>query len=515
MDYAPTDCQENREADPVSVRSAAFALSRLHQDSAAWALLRSPNAPVAVAILDTHLGGDQRRVTAADLFELVDADLDDLRDHDLDLPGTGQSYCSGWRKAGILIRRPTDDSRTETFELSPAAFSAIRYIRQLVEPRSTVTQSRLATIATQLADLSRDTDPNGSTRLATLHAERDRIDAEIARVRTGDVSVLGSREARERAQDIVDLARELPDDFARVRADLEKINRDLRLRIVEDDDAQAHVLQDIFRGVDLLQESDAGHSFKAFYSLVLDPEVSDSFHDSIEQVLERPFAASLSPEEKRFLRSLLRTLQERSGEVHGVMTTFARGLRRFVQSQEYQRDRVIRRLLRDSLAEAAPLSSTVRPYSTTGYDLERTSVGIRSVGALTLHDPGDLITSTDVVEHDDDGVLDVAQLRLLARATEIDFDELRGDVGETIAALGPSTIGAVLERHPATQGIASVVGLLVLADQHTTQTGSGADGIDTESTELVRWAVADAGDGSEPRWLRGRVPLAVFTERIE
>ena len=489
----------------MSVLSTALALSRLQTEHAAWTLLRSANAAVAIAVLDAHLGGEQRRIVSADLFELVDADLDDLRDHGFDLPRSGQAYCSEWRAAGILVRRPTGESRTETFELSPAAFTAIRYIRQLVEPRSTVTQSRLATIASRLSDLARDTDPDASTRLAALQLDRDRIDAEMARIRAGEAPVLASRDARERARDIVDLAREIPNDFVRVRADLEAINRDLRLRIVEDDDVQAHVLDEIFRGVDMLQESDAGRSFTGFYSLVLDPEVSDAFHESIERVLTRPFAAELDLEQRRFLRGLLQTLQERSGEVHDVMSTFARGLRRFVQSQEYQRDRAIRRLLRESLAEAGQIADTVKPYADIGYELTRSSVALSSIGALSLHDPADLETTTDVVEHGDDGhdVIDLEMLRTLARATEIDLDELRSNVDDTVEAQGPATIGDVLARHPATQGVASVVGLVLLGDRH-------GDALDDE-TERVSWDTADPhGD----RRLAAALPRITFTERI-
>ena len=49
-----------------------------------------------------------------------------------------------------------------------------------------------------------DTDPDSARRLAALHAERDRIDAEIARVRRGDPRslVLDRRRANERVADI-------------------------------------------------------------------------------------------------------------------------------------------------------------------------------------------------------------------------------------------------------------------------------------------------------------------------
>ena len=67
-------------------------------------------------------------------------------------------------------------------------------------------------------------------------------------------------------------------------------------------------------------------------------------------------------------------------------------------------------------------------------------------------------------------------------ATEIDFAELTDNVNALLAEIEQCTVGEVLERYPASQGVASVVGLLTLA---ATQ-GTAADGIET-----VRWQGAD------------------------
>jgi hypothetical protein len=79
--------------------------------------------------------------------------------------------------------------------------------------------------------------------------------------------------------------------------------------------------------------------------------------------------------------------------------------------------------------------------------------------------------------------MSLAQLRELARETEIDFAELVGNVNNAIAAsataASPSiSVAQVLERFPASQGVASVVGLLVLATQQ---------GKSTQQRELIHW----------------------------
>ncbi|NQX12331.1 DUF3375 domain-containing protein [Microbacteriaceae bacterium VKM Ac-2855] len=488
----------------MSALTTALTLRRLREDSAAWSLLGASNAAVAVAVLAEHLGADERRLASSELFERVEADLVELRVHGFELPRTGQAYCAEWRGDGILIRRPSEESRGETYELSPDALSAIRYLTQLAEPRQSVTESRLALIAGQLHTLAVDTDPDVERRLQQLRDERDAIDARIEAITRGDVDVLGDDKAIERARDILAMAEELPGDFAKVRAEIERINRALRERIVDSDETQSHVLDEIFRGVDLLAASDAGRSFAGFYALVLDPELSAAFEDDIERVLARTFAGRLTPVQRKTLRRLLSMLQEQSSEVHGVMTTFARGLRRFVQSQEFQQDRVIKRMLREALAEALHAAQIVKPWDEIGVELALSSVELRSIGALSPHNPADLETAIDVVEHEV-GTVDLDDLRELARETEIDLAELTRNVNAALETQPSATIAEVLAAHPATQGVASVIGLLVLADRHAVDGGEPED---------VEWAPADLQTATPSTRRRARIARHTFTERI-
>lgn len=62
--------------------------------------------------------------------------------------------------------------------------------------------------------------------------------------------------------------------------------------------------------------------------------------------------------------------------------------------------------------------------------------------------------------------VDLRDLRELARDSEIDMKELIINVNEALRRRGAVTISEVLAEHPATQGVASVVGLLVLAETH-------------------------------------------------
>ncbi len=474
-----------RKNAPMSATARALALiGRLEEDSA-WRFLRADNAPVVAALLAEHLGGEHDRLDADDLYELIDADLEQLRSQGLELKQTARAYVADWRTAGFLVRRAVAETRGETLELSGASIAALKFLESLEAPRRSATESRLASLSTQLRQLAIDTDPEVTRRLQRLQEQRDAIDARIVAIREGSESALEGERALERVHDLLAQADAVPDDFARVRSEFEQLNATLRASILDAARGQGEVLDDVFRGVDLIAESDAGRTFSAFSALVLDPALGTAFDDDMHQILDRDFSRSLTTAERRTLRDFHTTLKDRSADIHSVITQFARGLRRYVRSQDYQQDRVLRALIQEALSAAHSAAQQIKPYQLIGVDVELTAVSINSVGALALHDPAELDATAEVETHDG-GLANLAELRALARATEIDFDELTGNVNAMLDGSGTPTIAEVLEAYPATQGVASVVGLLALAASHGRE--------EREHADVLPWTGADGND---------------------
>ncbi|WFP16377.1 DUF3375 domain-containing protein [Citricoccus muralis] len=469
----------------MSALSLALAYRRLTESNTALKMLRADLLPVMAAVLQTHLGTPGTRVNTEDLHESIDAELEELRDH-FDLSDrTARAYCDDWRRAEVIVRRPASGSRGETYELSAAGFDALRMLEQLRTPPRTATESRLVSLAQSVHQLAIDTDPHSARRLESLRAERDRIDAEIARVRRGDPRslLLDRRRSHERVDDILSQAQGLPADFARVRSRFEELNHELRLSILEAKDSQSQVLDDVFRGVDLIESSDEGRTFSAFSAMVRDPEQSAAFDEDIAAILDRDFSSSLSTQSRRALRSLMRQMKDGSREVQDILTEFARGLRRYVHSHEFQRDRALNGLLKDALAQAAPVSQVLKPYADVGIGLELSSVRLHSVGEILLHDPQEFDAGQELAESEETAV-DFDQLVAIARESEIDFAELVDNVNELLKSPGVDslTVGDVLDVYPATQGLASVVGLMSLAKTHGTM---------DEDHERVTWTGVD------------------------
>lgn len=474
-------------------------------------LLRLQNAPVAIAILGAHMTGDRREFFASELFEAVEADLAELRDTgQFELPQTAVQYVRAWLGAGFLIRR-TATAREELYTLSDGALAAIRFVQELSAPRTTVTESRLSTIVDRVHRLAVDTDPDTTRRVAALEAERQKIDKQIARLNSGHQDTLPEERAAEQAADALALAAELPEDFARLRSQLEEINRRLRAQLIEDPESRGTVLDDIFAGVDVLAQSDAGRSFSAFYALVLDSERTAALEDDVDQLLARRFARSLSPQQRYSLRRLLPAMQDSSSEIHQVMTSLSRSLRRFVQSEELAEDRRVSDLIRAALTEAnAVFASGVQPFRKLSTTLSLTSVPVTTLSGMALSNPADS-ASAEEAHTAEAPPADFSQLRQQVREAEIDREELIGNVNNVLRANGPVTIGEILTRYPATQGAASIIGLLVLAEEQATGTEAGR-------TETVRWSpvrLDRADTESAPALQRtGTIPLYLFERTV-
>jgi hypothetical protein len=319
---------------------------------ALWRLLASDNAPVVIALLQELLLDVDKTLPASVLIERLGRALDDVRAHGEAMPQTPQAYLADWRTQGLLVRWLPAGASEEQYELSSDATQAIRFIDGLRDRRVLATESRLSTVMRALIDLAEETDPNPDTRIATLIAERERIDREIEGVRSGGTTVIADERALERAREIIALADELAADFRRVRDEFDRLNRGLRQKLMEDDGSRGEVLEALFAGVDLIADSDAGKTFAAFWNLLTDPEQSEKFRDALEAVSRRSFARKLLLRERKFLSNLTALLADEGSGVHDVLQHFARSLKSFVQSREFLEQRRLHTLLKQTTQAA-------------------------------------------------------------------------------------------------------------------------------------------------------------------
>jgi hypothetical protein len=472
----------------------AIATYRRLREQALWRLLASDNGPVVVGLLQTHLLEGSRSLPASVLYERLGRSLEDLRAQGQHLPQTAQAYIADWLGAGYLERRFPPGASEEEYELSSAAEGAIRFVSSLADPRTAATESRLAVVMQQLVRLAEQTDNNPETRIATLLAERERIDEQIEAIRQGRLPSLADPRALERAREIISLADDLTGDFRRVRDQFEALNRDLRERIMDDDASRGEVLESLFAGVDLIADSEAGRTFAAFWRLLTDPEQSSALEQAIDSVLERGFAGRLEVRERRFLLRLTRTLLDQGGMVHEVLRNLARSLKNFVQSREYLEQRRVNQVLREAQRASLALKDKVKAVEMLEFTLQLSSSRLRSVAQWVLFDPAAQAPGGGMVDGDA-ALIGLATVGDLVAQSEIDFRALKANIRAALEKHSQASIGDVLNRFPAAQGLGSVVGYMALGARH---------GLLGERSESVEWL------GSDEQWRTARIPTIYF-----
>lgn len=478
----------------MKTRARIATWQRLRQQPT-WKLLAADNAPLIAALLQTLLLDAERQLPTSLLHERLARELEELRAQGHAVPRTAQAYVADWLASGWLERRFPEGASEELYELSTQAIGALRFLGGLDASRSVATESRLALVIQQLVQLARQTDSDPHSRLAELHAERERIGAQIAAVSAGRVDVLDDARALERAREIIALADELAEDFRHVRDDFQRLDRDFRERIIDDDRQRGEVLEALFAGVDVIAESESGRSFDAFWRLLTDAEQSSQLESAVDAVTARPFARALDRQQRSFLLHLTRILLDRGGHVHDVLQHFARSLKGFVRSRAYLEQRRLHQLLKRAQAEALQLRDRLRSNEGIDYTLTLSSARLNSLSRWRLNDPRTGHVDGSIVRANG-AAITLDSVGELVAQSEIDFRTLKQCVRTLLDEHAQCSVGGVLERFPAEQGLGSVVGYVALGSRHGVCV--------PDRFESVSWR---GEDGHERR---ARIPLLYF-----
>lgn len=431
----------------------------------AWRLLAAHNAPEIIGLLQHLLFDTDRVLPASVLMVRLSTELSLLKQKSGGLSGTAQFYLRDWLNEGWLERRLPESASEEEYELSTAAMDAVRVVNSFYTQRATATESRLQTVMSRLEALAQETDPNDASRLRSLLEERQRLDERIEALQRGDADLLPHERALERVQDILGLARELSEDFRRVRQQLADLNREFRERIIQDEGNRGAVLAALFEGRNVIAETAAGKTFNAFWTLLTDPEQSVHLSAAIDQVSRRDFMRQMPKEDRHFLANLTRTLLDRASSVNNVQAGFTKSLRNYVQSREYQEQRRLTKLLRAAKADALAARNVLRPDRDIGMTLQLSGSDLDSIGRWKLNDPPLTINFSDMVDAAP-AMLDMEQLRASINESEIDYRSLFANLQDALVKRSQISIGQMLALYPATQGLGTVVGYLSLGHKH-------------------------------------------------
>jgi hypothetical protein len=433
------------------------ALRRTHP---AWRLLRADNAALVISFLGrVFVEENVRSISAADLIPRLDDELYALNQRlgEGTFPKPAAAYLADWSvpEAGWLRKYYPPGQTEPHFDATAEVERALTWLSSLQAREFVGTESRLNTVFDLLRQIVHGSETDPAVRLAELRRRRAELDAEIARVQSGDVAVLDEVAVRDRYQQFSSTSRALLADFREVEANFRALDRDLRGRVAAWGGSKGELLDDVLGSRSSISDSDQGRSFHAFYDFLLSPRRQEEFTD----LLTRAHALSGVGEPDPRMRHIHHDWLEAGERTQATVRQLSEQLRRFLDDRVWLENRRVIDLLRSIEATALAVRDVPPPGPFSR--LEATAPRV----ALPMERP--LYTPTAKVSVTSAGVLDGEpdlDPSLLFEQVFVDRARLTSTVRRALQSRDQVTLAAVVEDAPIEQGLAEVITYLALDD---------------------------------------------------
>ena len=466
----------------------------------AWRLLRSDHAALAASFLHrVFIAPNVRVMAAVDLAEALEDELYSLRLQlgDSAFPKAARDYLNDWAAAdkGWLrkfYRSGTDEAQ---FDLTPATEKAIAWLAQLSERQFVGTESRLLTLFDLLRQMSEGSEADPAKRITDLQKKRDEIDAEIARVQSGDAPLLDDTALKERFQQFTQGARELLTDFREVEHNFRQLDRRVRERIALWEGSKGALLEEIMGERDAISDSDQGKSFRAFWDFLLSSRRQEELTELLDRVLVLHAVVELQPDSRT--RRVHHDWMEAGEHTQRTVASLSQQLRRFLDDQAWLENRRIMDILHGIESKALALRD--RPPSGNVMEMAEACASIDLAlerpmfSAATKPVIANLILQTEDDDIDSSALFD---------QVVIDKAQLTRHIRHALQQHAQISLGELVQRQPLQQGLAELVAYLQLgSDAFTTV-------IDENTLESIGWQATAADGNAITR--HARLPRVIF-----
>lgn len=471
-------------------------LQKLREHHPAWRLLAATNAPLVVSFLHkAFVEPNLRGILRHDLAARLEDHLHEAREEGgLDVPKSAEGYLDDWARddIGWLRKFYPPASDEPAYDLTPAAENAIRWVGTLLERRVVGTQSRLLTVFRLLTEMIEGAEADPAARLAELQKRRDELDAEMDRIRKGDVPMMDDASLRERFQLMVDTARALLGDFRELEQSFRQLDREVRQRIASWEGGRGDLLDEILGERDAIASSDQGVSFRAFWDFLMDPDRQEELSSKLGRVLELDAIRQRRPDPR--LRRVHFDWMEAGESTQRTVARLSEQLRRYLDDRAWQENRRISQLIRELEKEALGLRENPPQGSVASVDDLAPSIELPLERKLFRPPFVAKIASAALEAGDAEGVDDALFDRVW-----VDSARLRGNVLRLLQDAERVSLADVISTHPIEQGLAEVVTYFSLDLQAA---------VSDDATERIEWRDA-----------RGvvrvaRIPLVLFTRGV-
>jgi hypothetical protein len=455
--------------------------------SASVQLLRSPHAPLLLSFLHRCFKAEQRiSVPYAELLGRLERELEALNDEQ---PGlltqSATAYLKQWsdedhRFIRILVRGSGDEPQVE---LTVDSERALGWVEELYRQEFVGTESRFLTIFRLLEEIVTRSTEDVQTRLAQLEAERDAIQQQIETIRaTGQVVPYTPTQIKERFLQASEVARQLVRDFAAVEQNFRALARNVQTRQLQPDARRGAVVGYVLDSDAELRESDQGRSFYAFWAFLLSPAQQDALARLLSEAYALPVLQDIAADYP-LLRRIRHSLIDAGERIVQSNLRLSEQLRRLLDDRALAESRRIRALINaikqlafehGAVLNAAAFLTTIEGDPDVLLVMDK-PLYERGTQPTIAHFPA-VFGTADLTN---------ADLQALYAQSVVDTRQLQRQIDAILDQQSSCTLGEVLERYPVQQGLAEVIGYVVLA------AGSEQHMINGEASEVIRLTDGD------------------------
>jgi hypothetical protein len=456
------------------------------ESSPAIRLFRSTHAPFVLCFLNEQFkqAGSITR-TQSDLAVALTDFQQSLRETGYDaLIDRPESYLTNWATGETrwLNRFVAADQSEACYELTTHSEAAIKFVSDAMDRdlRFVGTESRLKRIIETLNDLVIGSSADPDTRLIHLHAEKQRIEDEIAAIhRDGVVPVYSPTAIRERFAVAISDLTELQSDFRAVEEAFKAITRDVQRKQSESLGTRGDILGYALDAEDSLKQEDQGVSFDEFVRLILSPQRRDELQRTIEQLDDIHELAS-QLEGLRRVHGMIPSLVAEAQKVLRTTQRLSVTLRRLLDTRASAGRLRLANLLAEVRSLAVKLSEHP-PTDSVALELEE-NLAIAAVLERPFWSPPQRFESQQLHGDRANKQERLQAFQQLAALRRLDWRTMRNRVTRLLREEDVVALPDLLRKHPPQSGAVEVLGYIQIAHDE----GHEVDATITEVVTIPR-----------------------------
>jgi len=473
-------------------------LDQLKEQSVALKLLRSPHFPLLGSFFySAFIRKNRRNVAYQELIALLDHYLADINESYQDengadkYPKSAKAYIDDWIsiKGGFLRKYMPQQGDEPECDLLPDVEKALRWVEDMQGKSFVGTESRLKLLLSLIADLVHGTSEDQQSKLITLQQKRIEIEQQIHAVEQGMDIGYSATQVREKMYLVTEMSRQLLGDFRQVEANFRTLDKDTRKKITLGGNQKGHVLDAVFSDQDVIDSSDEGKSFSAFFELLMRGDMRENMRGNLKQllVLEHSREFALNDE---LLMHLYSYLLDAGAKVNVTKQQITDQLRRYIQDQSQDNKRILA-LIREFEANAHKIENKTLRQEKNFTKLDSFQAQISQQFSRNLYQAKQQESlDSNIVQQDETPDVDLSRL---FEVSHIDEFALQRQISQCLQQnQGQVTLAQVIEKFPVQYGLDEVLTYVKMACEQTVNAS-----INEQNQQTLSWEI-DEPDITNP-----------------